>query len=100
VVDHELRFLPTVQTMRSLLRAQYCGTLFYLRLTINSPRMLSDRVRLNIHTQRDREMQSTLSLANTSTLLTRKPLPTCMHAYAHMHVKYVCTQTHRRCVVW
>ena len=45
LIDHELRFLPTVQRMRELLRAGYCGNLFYLRLNINSPRMLKDRVR-------------------------------------------------------
>ena len=45
VIDHELRFLPTVQRMRTLLRSGYCGKLFYLRLTINSPRMLPNRVR-------------------------------------------------------
>ena len=45
VIDHELRFLPTVQRMRALLRSSYCGKLFYLRLTINSPRMLPNRVR-------------------------------------------------------
>ena len=45
LVDHELRFLPTVQRMRALIQENYCGVLFYLRLTINSPRMLQGVVR-------------------------------------------------------
>jgi predicted dehydrogenase len=87
VVDHELRFLPTVQAMRSLLRAQYCGTLFYLRLTINSPRMLSDRVRLNTHTERQRDAKH--SQLSQHVHAAHAQAPTYLHARKCTHVREV-----------